>query len=162
MSRHAGILTQPGGRVAEMRTEFDAAFSRVPAPPAVDLTDVLALRVGNEPCLLRLSDIAEVSAYPVLTPVPTPVPALIGITVGRGSPIAAYDLGLLLGRAPVTPRWLVLAAASPGVGIVFEHFDGYRQTSLGPAGSAQLVEMSTLIGVITRLVPHASDHQENA
>jgi len=161
MSRHGGIPSQPGGRVAQLRVEFDSTFSRLPVASTDDLTDVLALRIGDEPCLLRLSEIAEVIAHPVLTGVPTVVPALVGITVGRGSPVAAYDLGLLLGRAAVVPRWLVLAAAEPGVAIVFEHFDGYRQTSLGPNGSAQLVEMTTLIGAITRLSPSRSSNQEN-
>ena len=147
-------------RAAAMRAEFDAAFSRVPVQSEAELTDVLALRIGDEPCLLRLSDVAEVSAHPLLTPVPTSVRALLGITGGRGSPVAAYDLGLLLDRAPVTPRWLVVAAAEPGVGLAFEHFDGYQRVSLGTSRSRLLVEMTTLIEAITRLTPHHSSNQE--
>ena len=161
MSRHAGIPTQTGGLVAELRTEFDSAFARLPAPAGEALTDVLALRLGDEACMLRLSDIAEVIAHPVLTPVPTPVPALLGITTARGVPVAAYDLGQLLGRAPVTPHWLVLSAAEPGVGVVFERFDGYRQFSPGPNGSTQLIEMAALIALITQLMPRRNSIQEN-
>jgi purine-binding chemotaxis protein CheW len=153
--------TQAGGRVAEMRTEFDSTFTRLPAPAAEALTDVLALRLGDEPCMLRLSEIAEVIAHPVITPVPTPEPALLGITAARGVPVAAYDLGRLLGRAPVTPHWLVLSAAEPGVGMVFEQFDGYRQFSPGPNGSSQLLEMAALINLITQLVPRRNSIQEN-
>ena len=158
MNGPAGIPAQLDGRAAEMRVDFDSGFSRLPVQLEVELTDVLALRIGDEPCLLRLSDIAEVIARPVLTSVPTLAPALIGLTAGRGAPIAAYDLGLLLGRAPVTPRWLVLAAAEPGVGLAFEHFNGYRRIELGPNGSQQLVEMSTVIDAITRLT-HRSSNQ---
>lgn len=164
MSRSAGVPIVPRqatGRAAEMRADFDAAFSRLPERSQIELTDVLALRIGDEPCVLRLSDIAELIGHPVLTPVPTPVPALIGLTSRRGSPVAAYDLGRLLGRAPVEPRWLVLAAAEPGVGLAFEHFDGYHRISLGPAGSQQMVEMSTLINAITRLTHNRSSSQES-
>lgn len=148
------------GRAAQMRAEFDAAFSRMPAVVETELTDVLALRIGVEPGLLRLSEVAEIRAHPVLTPVPTSARALLGIAAGRGSPVAAYDLGLLLGRAPVTPRWLVLAAAEPAVGLIFEHFDGYQRIALAAGGSRRLVEMSTLIEAITRLAPHRSSNQE--
>ena len=161
MSRSIGIPVQKGERAARMRAEFDSAFSRPPVEPSTDLTDVLQLRIGDEPCLLRLSEVTELIAHPVLTPVPTPVPALIGIAACRGSPIAAYDLGLLLGRAPVVPRWLVIVAAESGAGLVFEHFDGYQRISLGPDGSQRLIEMPTLIAAITRLAQPRNLNQEN-
>ncbi len=153
--------SSPGAdRAAQMRADFDSAFSRVPVQPQLDLTNVLALRIGDERCMLRLSDVAEVVAHPILTPVPTSAPALIGITACRGFPTAAFDLGVLLGRAPVAPRWLVVAAAEPGVGLVFEHFDGYQQILLGLAGSQRLIEMSTLIDGITRLTHFRSANLE--
>lgn len=162
MTRPATVPYPAGSRAGEMRAEFDAAFSRPPRPPAGDLTDVLALRIGAEPCLLRLSDIAEVIARPVLTRVPTAVPALLGLAVGRGSPVAAYDLGLLLGRAPVAPHWLVLAAAEPGIAIAFEHFDGYRQIPLTPDQSDRVVGMAVLINAIRHLPrPARSSNQES-
>lgn len=160
MSRYGGVPIQADGRVARMRVEFDSAFSRSPVVPDADLTDVLGLRIGDEPCWLRLTEIAEVIAHPVFTPVPTSVPTLIGLGTGRGLPIGAYDLGLLLGRGPVKPRWLVLAAAEPGVGLAFEHFDGYQRIPLGPDGSRRLVEMSTLIDRIARLSHRRSSDLE--
>src|SRR4051812_29595626 len=144
MSRVGGIPSQVEGRVAELRAEFDSAFARRSAPEGSELTDVLALRIGEDAVVLRLSDLAEVIAHPVLTPVPTTVPALIGLAAGRGYPIGVFDLGLLLGRRPVKPRWLVRAAVEP-VGLTFEHFDGYQRISLESAGSPSLVTMSTLI-----------------
>ncbi|HST83800.1 MAG TPA: chemotaxis protein CheW [Kineosporiaceae bacterium] len=161
MSRPIGIPAQIGERAAQMRADFDSAFSRLPVQPPTDLIDVLELKIGDDSCLLRLSEVAELVAHPVFTPVPTPVPALIGIAACRGSPIAAYDLGLLLGRAPVAPRWLVIVAAEPGVGLVFEQFDGYQRISLGPGGSQRLIEMTTLIAAITQLAQPRSTNQEN-
>jgi hypothetical protein len=161
MNSSTEIPAHSGERVAQMRADFDSAFSRLSVQPTTDLTDVLELKIGDDRCLLRLSEVAELVAHPVLTPVPTPVPALIGIAACRGSPIAAYDLGRLLGRAPVAPRWLVIVAAEPGVGLVFEHFAGYQRISLGAGGSQRLIEMTTLIAAITRLAQPRSTDLEN-
>ena len=159
MSRPGVLAGRVEGRVAELRAEFDSAFARRPAAEGGELTDVLALRVGDDAGALRLSDLAEVLAHPVLTPVPTSVPALIGLAAGRGYPIGVFDLGLLLGHRPVEPRWLVRAAAAP-VGLVFEHFDGYQRISLDSAGSPPLISMSVLIDAITRLAPRRTNPQE--
>jgi hypothetical protein len=145
------IPHQGAGRAGEMRIEFDASFARTPSQLPSDLTDVLTLRIGDAPCLLRLSDIAEVISRPVLTPVPTATPALLGITTGRGIPVAAFDLGLLLGQAVVGHRWLLLLAAEPEVGLVFEQFDGYQRLALGSAGSHRLVEIPAVIDEIKQL-----------
>jgi CheW-like protein len=151
MSPRPAIPHQGAGRAGEMRIEFDSSFARIPTQPQGDLTDVLTLRIGDAPCMLRLSDIAEVIRRPVLTPVPTGTPALLGITTGRGVPVAAFDLGLLLGQATVGQRWLLLLAAEPEVGLVFEQFDGYQQLALGSAGSHRLVEIPALIDEIRQL-----------
>ena len=141
------------GRAAQMRAEFDDGFTRVPVAVEADLTDVLALRLGEVPALLRLGDIAEVIAEPVLTPVPGPVPALLGIAVGRGVPVAAYDLGLLFDQGPVAPRWLLLLASEPGIGIVFEHFDGFYRLGPDAARSDRLIEVPALIDTIRQFGP---------
>ena len=90
----------------------------------------------------------------------TSAPALLGITAGRGVPVAGYDTGLLLGRSPVLPHWLVLVAAEPAIGLVFEHFDGYQQISNGSTGDRRLLEMPALIDAVTRLTRHRSPSQE--
>jgi CheW-like protein len=151
MTPHRGVPHQGAGRAAEMRIEFDSSFARVPTQEQTDLTDVLMLRIGDVPCVLRLSDIAEVIRRPVLTPVPTSTPALLGITTGRGVPVAAFDLGVLLGQDAVGRRWLLLLAAEPGVGLTFEQFDGYRRVALDSGGSHRLVEVPALIAEIRQL-----------
>jgi chemotaxis signal transduction protein len=160
VSRAGGIPSQMDAQVTQLRAEFDVAFSRLPTPVADRTTDLLMLNVGDHPCAIRLSEIAEVSTRPVLVAVPTRVPALIGLTARQGSPVAAYDLGLLLGRAPVTPRWLVLAAAEPGVGLAFEHFTGYQRIPSGSPVSAELLDISALIDVIGRFTHSPRGNQE--
>ncbi len=47
MSRHADVPVQADGRAAEMRDEFDLAFSQQPVSTRSDLTDVIALVSGT-------------------------------------------------------------------------------------------------------------------
>jgi chemotaxis signal transduction protein len=134
-------------RAAEMRAEFDASFAAVPMPRRADPHSVLSLRVDDEPCLVRLADVARVIARPALTAVPTPTPALLGLTFSQGDVIAVYDLGRLLGRSPLPPRWLVVAAADPSIGLAFARFDGHRRITGEEPGSV-LLDMTSLIGSV--------------
>ena len=154
-------------RATQMRVEFDAAFTRPPKPADPELEDVLALRLGDEPCVLRLSEIAGVIAHPLITAVPTPAPALLGIIGNRGSVVAAYDLNVLQGGGSTTPRWLVISAAEPTVGVAFEHFDGYRRISRGHPEAGRLVEMPSVVETIRAiagarpLTPHSFDRESS-
>jgi hypothetical protein len=139
---------EPAGRADLMRAEFDGAFARPPHRPETDLEDVIALRLGDEPCVLRLADIAGLIADPLLTVLPTPVPALRGIIGNRGSVIAAYDLGILRRGLPTSPGWLAILAAEPTVGVTFEHFDGYRRIHRGSPEAGRAIEMRVVIEAI--------------
>jgi chemotaxis signal transduction protein len=136
-----------------MRAEFDGAFARPPRRPETDLEDVIALRLGDESCLLRLVDIAGLIADPLLTVLPTPVPALLGIIGNRGSVVAAYDLGILRGRPSTSPRWLAISAAEPSVGVSFEHFDGYRRIHRDSSQAGRPIEMRDVIEAIRAFGP---------
>lgn len=150
-----GIPQQRTGLAAEMRAEFDSAFSHLPRQPGTELEDVLALRLGAERCFVRLSDIAGVIAHPRLTVVPTPAPALLGITSNHGSLVGAYDLAVLLGRVPTKPRWLVICAAEPSIGLTFEHFDGYQQVTGSLSESVLLVRMRAVVESIRALTQNS-------
>jgi chemotaxis signal transduction protein len=154
---------QWSNRAGAMRAEFDAAFARPPRNLETDLEDVIALRLDDEPCVLRLSEIAGVIAHPLLTVLPTPAPALLGIIGNRGSVVAAYDLGRLDGGPASRPGWLVIAAAEPTVGVAFEHFDGYRRIRTGSLDAGRLIEMTALVATIRSLSdqPHLT-HRHGA
>ena len=146
-----GIPSPRTARADGMRAEFDSAFSRAPKPADAELEDILALRLGDERCLVRLSDIAGMIAQPLLTAVPTPAAALLGITSNQGSVVAAYDLAVLLGRAPTPPRWMVITAAEPSLGLTFEHFDGYQRIPRDLTSTVLVVAMASVIETIRAL-----------
>lgn len=101
-------------RAAALREAFDRSFAvpRPPNPPPSE--DLLAIRVGEEPYALRLSDIAALHPDRRITPLPGSMPALRGIAGFRGAVVPVYDLAALLGQPPAEAvRWHAIAASAP-------------------------------------------------
>ena len=111
-------------RAAELRLAFDRGFA---APLRIDTAarqELLAIRIGAEPYVIRLSEISGLFAEKTITRVPGSAAALLGIAGFRGAIVPVYGLRTLLGHdGAQTPRWLVIAAAAP-VALAFEAFDG--------------------------------------
>lgn len=137
-----GSLSALAEREAELRTAFDRLFA---APSRADVAaklDLLAIRVGAEPCAIRLSDVTGLFADRSITPVPGGNPALLGIAGFRGALVPVYSLRALLGHSgPQAQRWLVVAAAAP-LALAFDVFEGH----LRAAADAILPQQSTKRG----------------
>lgn len=119
-------------RLAEMRAEFDAAFSRAHEPAGTQLEDLLAIGVGARRYALRLRDIAGLHTGLPLVALPGSPAALAGVAGLRGGPVAVFDLRVLLGEsADGACRWLVLATADPSVGFAFDAFERHVQVPAG-------------------------------
>jgi chemotaxis signal transduction protein len=117
----AGALS---GRAAELRFAFDRGFAEPIRRDNVATTALLAIRLADERCALRLAEIAGLSADKVITRVPTNDSALIGVAGFRGTIVPVYSLLALLGYSPTqAPRWLAIAAGAP-VALAFEVLEG--------------------------------------
>jgi chemotaxis signal transduction protein len=117
------VKSRVAGRAEELRVAFDRAFA---APQRVETKireELLAIRLGPQPCALRLSEIAGLFADKKITPIPGGHAALLGIAGFRGAILPVYDLQILL-RYPSDgrSRWLVIAAAAP-VALAFDAFE---------------------------------------
>jgi chemotaxis signal transduction protein len=115
------------GRAQEMRDAFDRAFAEPVRFDATITEDLLAIRVGAEPCAIRMKQITGLFADKKITKVPGCDAALIGIAGFRGAVVPVYSLRALLGRTVFqpgggAPRWLVVVAGTP-VALAFEAFD---------------------------------------
>jgi len=179
-SEHATVLTGPDGdadafgqvevvadRVAErviaLREEFDHAFTDPVVLEKPSRVDVLTFKVGGESCAVRLSEVAEVSVRPALTPVPARSPALLGLAATRGRVVAAFDLSVLLGGSRTEPRWLLVPVEEPTIGLTFEHFEGHRQLVAGtPQPAARVIPMATLVAAVRALSPQTADPGERS
>ncbi len=111
------------GRAAALRLAFDRSFAEPLRQETMQRHDFLAVRVGAEPCAIRLAEVAGLFADRQITPVPSGSAGLVGIAAFRGTILPIYDLAGLLGREASAPlRWLVAAVEAP-VCFAFEGFD---------------------------------------
>ncbi len=112
-------------RAAEMRAAFDRAFAEERRIDIEATENLLAIRLGEAPHAIRLSEITGLLVDKKITHLPSDVSALLGVAGFRGVIVPVYDLGAILGYAPaITPRWLMLAAATP-LALAFDASDGY-------------------------------------
>jgi chemotaxis signal transduction protein len=101
----------------ELRASFDGAFSERHVEPSSDVEELLTLTLGTDAYAVRLSQVAGLYADRKLVPLPSARRELLGIVGLRNTLVPVYDLGALLGYAPLeTPRWFVLARAKVRVG----------------------------------------------
>ena len=99
---------------ARMRAEFDRGFALSP-PVAGDAQEgYLAIRVGGDPCALRLADLLGVYVDRKVVPLPSSVPTLLGIASFRGALIPVHDLRLLLGYLRTAPAGKVRRSTLAG------------------------------------------------
>jgi purine-binding chemotaxis protein CheW len=116
-------------RASQMRRAFDRAFAEPIRTDTTEEEDLLGIRLGDQACAIRISQIAGVHAGKKVTRVPGSHSALWGIAGFRGSLLPVYDLQLLLGYARAeAPRWLAIAAAAP-IALAFATFDGRLRVS---------------------------------
>ena len=118
---------QVSRQAAALRRAFDRSFAEPARPPLAHTTDLLAIRLGNDPWALPLTDIAGLHTGKRITPLPGGPPSLLGIAGFRGNVVAVYDLPALIGLAPLTAlRWL-LVAAQRRVAFAFADLDGHMR-----------------------------------
>lgn len=114
--------------VAALRRAFDASFAAAPTVGLAGVVDLLAIRIAREPYLLRLPDVAALTADRAITRLPGPVPELVGVAGFRGAVVPVFDLRAVLGLGVTEgPRWLVLVTGPIPLAFAFEAFDGYRR-----------------------------------
>lgn len=171
-------------RADGLRQAFDRSFALARNAEPAPVDDLLAIRLGDDPYLLRVSGITGLFADRRVTPLPGPVAELLGVAGFRGAVVPVYDLRLLLGYpGGGSPRWLVLLDGAAPVGLTFERFDGHLQLPraaitacdhVDPAhrhiheiaataeGTCPVIHLPSLLDVITRrsrsgLPPSRSD-----
>lgn len=122
-------------RVTGLREAFDRSFAQAPSTEAAAVENLLAIKVGADPYVLRMTEVSGLFADKKVTRLPSPVSELSGIAGFRGAVLPVYDLAMLLGYPRATsPRWLVVIAVTP-VALAFDRFDGYlnvRDTAIVP------------------------------
>jgi len=115
---------------AALRISFDQGFAAAAASQPERLEDMLAVRVGADPYVLRLSEITGLHCGLKIVAVPSSTAQLLGVTGLRGMMAPVYDLAALLGYPPAaSPRWMVFGGGAQSVGFAFETFEAHLQVS---------------------------------
>ena len=163
-----------------LKREFDESFQKPLSREREPEEEVLLVRAGEGLLALRTAETAGVLRCPRITPVPSPSSELLGICGLRGSLVAAYGLGALLGSAGArTGEWMFLAHRDRTIGFVFDELEGCRRVPLrdvrrsqGPAHgvspevvvvsdrSRTLIRVSSLLERIDRRAPQAGADKE--
>lgn len=121
----SGSSGSGAGRAVALQRAFDQTFADAAITDRAPLDDLLAIRVGERPLALRLSEVAGLFIDRTVTRLPTMVPELLGIMTVRGALVPVYDLAALLGWSTSTrPRWMVIAAGTR-VGLAFDQLEGH-------------------------------------
>lgn len=116
-------------RAAELRSAFDRGFAAPLRVEGAVRHDLIAVRVGAEPCAVRLAEVTGLFADRKVTRVPGSNAALLGIAGFRGALLPVYSLPALLGHPGVSaPRWLLIAAAAP-MAFAFDAFEGHLRVA---------------------------------
>lgn len=126
-----------------LRRSFDLGFAGAPVAHGRSEVDLLSIRAGSDPYVLRLAEVAGLHVGRTVVPVPSSVPELLGVASIRGGLVPVYRLtSLLRGEPrPEAPRWFVVSGGSDVVALAFDGFEGYRRVAaaaihgLGPADS---------------------------
>lgn len=108
--------------VKDLKRAFDEAFEKPAVRETPDTRLLLAVQAGSLDIALSVSEIAIVMRCPRLTTLPSNQPALAGLAGIRGSLVAVYELGSLLGGPPtsVGRGWVAVAGARPTAAFLFD------------------------------------------
>ena len=116
-------------RALELRSAFDGEFAAAPRAPEHALRDVLCIRVGGQPCAIRLDDIASLHAELRIVALPTRAPELLGAAAIRATVVPIYDLATVLAvPRSAAQRWAVVHRAGRA-GFAFDGYDGHARVA---------------------------------
>jgi len=121
-----------GTGIGELRRSFDEAFARPPAERAVDVEELLVIRVAGDPYAVRARTTSGLTLGGRVVPVPGPLPELLGITAIKGGLVPAFSLAVLLGypQARELPAWLLLCGRDQDrAALAVDRFERYARVS---------------------------------
>ncbi len=144
--------TERGGNhiagLAALRWAFDSAFVLPPRIP-VSAEAVLAVRVGNQPFIIRVADLAGLRTGLSIETLPSAMPEFLGVANLRGTIVPVYDLAALLGHERSSkPRWFALAAGAGLTALAFDAFEAHLRLEAAPVIDADAVEGTRLRGAV--------------
>ncbi|MBG0562153.1 chemotaxis protein CheW [Actinoplanes aureus] len=171
-------------RVARLRTDFDRSFAEPARVLDHESVELLAIRVGDRPYALCLSQTSGVHPDRPVTALPTTLRALLGVAGFAGTIVPVYDLAALLGH-PIAqrPRWLALTAGTPPLALAFHELDHHLRVPVTdvvdsvtdgsgprgyldgmvrlPDGNRSIIDVPATRALVHQLAGHPLDPEES-
>ena len=136
-------MTSTAGRstvsAAQLRDEFDHAFSLPTQVDTVQSHHLLAIRTGGAPYALNPEEIAGLQVDRAIVPVPGALPEWLGLAGIRGELVPVYSLAMLLGyerSVAAKPRWVALCGSKQLLGLAFDAFERHLNLALPQIAAA--------------------------
>ena len=114
-----------------LRSEFDESFAHPARAPDGASIGLLEVTVAGQAFLIRVSEVSAVYADKAISALPGAAPDLLGVAGFRGSVVAIFDLGLLLGLHGASSHRWVIQARNEHIGFALESFIGHAQVPAG-------------------------------
>lgn len=123
--------TRSADTAAQLAKEFDESFSRPIATDREEREDLLAIRACDTHLAVRSREIAGIMRCPPLALMPGRNAALRGLAGVRGTLVAVFGLGALVGGGhdPPASGWIVLCAADTRIALLFDELVGYESVA---------------------------------
>jgi chemotaxis signal transduction protein len=154
------VTTTTGERsafAAQLRNEFDHAFSLPVRVETVKNRHLLAIRIGGDPYALNPEEIAGLHVDRAIVAVPGTLSEWLGLAGIRGELVPVYSLAALLGYEQSTStrtRWLALCGSGQLLGLAFDAFERHLNLTLPQIAAADPTNIKT---EHVRAVAHADD-----
>jgi len=146
-----------GAKVARLRDLFDKSFALPPPLSVTGRVRLLAIRVADSPCALRLAALASVTLNRKIVPLPGAVPELSGLMGLGGRMVAVYSLAALLfpGKKDSPEAWVAQCGEDPSVGLSFAEFSGHLEAE--PESFQRTTSAGARQALVREFVEHGSD-----
>ncbi len=143
-------MTATAGRrtvfAAQLREEFDHAFSLPIRKETLQGRHLLAIRIGGDPYALNPEEIAGLQVDRAIVPVPGVLPEWLGLAGIRGELVPVYSLAMLLGyeqSATTKSRWVALCGSTQLLGLAFDAFERHLNLTLPQIAAADPTNIKT-------------------
>lgn len=118
----------PFDHAAAIARAFDETFAEAPQTVTEPTEDLLGVGVEGGSYFLRLREVRGLATRPIVVPLPSRLPFLLGVMGVRGAIVPVYALGAVLGHPSVLeqPAWVLLVGEERAlVGLGVRDFTGH-------------------------------------
>jgi chemotaxis signal transduction protein len=119
-----------GARLIELRSAFDRTFAEPPPVAESARVRLLAIRIGDHGCAVRLEQVSGLEKSRRLVSLPGTPAAFVGLMGLRGVLLPIFSLARLFGEEPSAAEpWVLVCGERDPIGLAVASFDGHVEVA---------------------------------